>query len=454
MTRLNATRSTHASRCVSRLLAVTLASALAAASPLRAQTASVPLPDTGNLIYQMQPGDTLTGLVNRHMQGPDALKQLVQANRFPNANRISVGSKIKIPRSLLKHTPSTATVSRLNCKTVIQIDGNAATPIKTGTVLGEGAVLRIPAGCQFALTLEDESTLRLMSGAVIQIKTLRRNTLETSPEVKVELLDGRMEIDVPKKRQTGDAPFEVLTPTSVAGVRGTEFRVGFDAKQRTSQVEVKVGVVGARGELEKTEKRTEAGQGVAITASGQSQDIEKLLSPPRYASVEPQAGGKDLLLKFDAAAQAERFLLITADDANFSALVSQTQPTQAQVLASELGSKPVFYQWSSISASGLMGQAQDYAICKGYKRQDHWRCNVPFNTLGLIKPHLLFQKVDAQGQVFELLNGPIQAVDNNLLVFRGLPSGVYRWRIEHEVSASMKAGMNGQFELVAIPGTD
>jgi hypothetical protein len=93
-------------------------------------------------------------------------------------------------------------------------------------------------------------------------------------------------------------------------------------------------------------------------------------------------------------------------------------------------------------------------VCKGYKRLEQWRCNVPFNVVGLIKPHLKFQKVDAQGQVFELLNGPVQTVDNNVLVFRGLPSGVYRWRIEHEISATMKAGMNGQFELVAIPGED
>jgi hypothetical protein len=31
---------------------------------------------------------------------------------------------------------------------------------------------------------------------------------------------------------------------------------------------------------------------------------------------------------------------------------------------------------------------------------------------------------------------------------------VYRWRIEHEASTSMKATINGQFELVAMPGTD
>jgi len=314
--------------------------------------------------------------------------------------------------------------------------------------------VRIPAGCQFALTLEDESTVRLMSGAVILLKTLRRNAFEASPEVKIELLDGRLEIDVPRKRLSTDAPFQVLTPTSVAGVRGTEFRVGFDAKQRSSQVEVKVGAVGARGQAEKTEKRAGTGQGVAVMANGQSLDVETLLAPPRYASFEAQPGGTDWLLKFDAVPQAERFMLVTADDANFSALLTQDQPAQAQVLAPALGTKPMFYQWASISRTGLMGQTTDYAVCKGYKRLEQWRCNVPFNVSGLIKPHLLFQKIDAQGQVFELLNGPVQAVDNNVLVFRGLPSGVYRWRIEHEISATMKTGMNGQFELVAIPGTD
>ncbi len=411
-------------------------------------------PDSDHLIYQMQAADTLTGLVERHLLGPDALKQVVQANRFANIHRIPVGQKIRIPRGLLKYTPSTATVTRLNCTTVVQIDSQNAVPVQTGSVLGEGAVVRIPAGCQFALTLEDESSVRLMSGAVIQLKTLRRNAFEASPEVKIELLDGRLEIDVPRKRLSTDAPFQVLTPTSVAGVRGTEFRVGFDAKQRSSQVEVKVGVVGARGQVEKTEKRAGTGQGVAVMANGQSLDVETLLPPPRYASHEAQSGGKDWLLKFDAVPQAERFMLVTADDANFSTLLTQDQSAQAQVLAPALDSKPVFYQWASVSSTGLMGQATDYAVCKGYKRLEQWRCNVPFNVSSLIKPHLLFQKIDAQGQVFELLNGPVQAVDNNVLVFRGLPSGVYRWRIDHEISATVRAAMNGQFELVAIPGND
>jgi hypothetical protein len=399
-------------------------------------------------------GGTFWGLVNRHLQSPDALKQLIQANRSVDVHRIEVGQKINIPRQLLKHTPSQATVTQLNCKTITQIEGQSAANLKMGAMVKEGVILRIPAGCQFALTLEDESTLRLMSGAVLQITRLRKNSLETSPEVKVELLDGRMVIDVPRRRLGNDAPFQVLTPTSVAGVRGTEFRVSFDALLGTSQVEVNEGAVGVRGRLDQAEKRTESGYGVAISASGQSLAVEKLLSSPRFANAEVQDGRKDWLLKFEAPPEADRFLLVTADNANFANVSSVTTSKQAQVLASNLGTQSVFYQWASLSSSGLMGNAQDFAVCHGYKRFDKWRCNVSLNMDGLVKPHLVFQKVEGPDQFVELLNEPVQSVANDFLMFRGLPSGVYRWRIQHEVSANLKAAVQGQFELIAIPGGD
>jgi hypothetical protein len=66
----------------------------------------------------------------------------------------------------------------------------------------------------------------------------------------------------------------------------------------------------------------------------------------------------------------------------------------------------------------------------------------------------VFQKVEGPDQFVELLNEPVQSVANDFLMFRGLPSGVYRWRIQHEVSANLKAAVQGQFELIAIPGGD
>ncbi len=413
-----------------------------------------PVPKADHLVYRVKSGDTLTGLVKRHMQGPRALQQLIKANRFSNINLIFVGQKINVPRDLLKPTLTFAKVTQLNCSTVIEVDGGGAKPIEQGAVLEEGAVLRIPAGCRLALTLEDDSTLRLMSGAVVKLKKLRRNSFDASPEVEVELLDGRMKIDVPRKRISPDAPFRVLTPTSIAGVRGTEFYVSFDAKERKSQVMVDEGVVGVRGLLDVAEKRVEAGQGVTILPNGRSLDVEKILAPPRFVGVEPQPGAQEWSLKFEAVPQAERFMLVTARDANFRAILSEDQPIRAQVLANSLGFQPIFYQWSSKTASGLVGRSADYAVCKAYRRFAQWRCDVPFDVAGLAKPKVSVEKIDASGQVLASLYDPVRAADTNLLMFYGLLSGIYRWRIDHEESVGLQAVMNGQFELVALPSTD
>jgi LysM repeat protein len=81
-------------------LALAMSLALPSAA-VWAQAVGSATSDADHLVYQMKPGDTLMGLVNRFMEGPDPLKQLMSANRIANINRIPVGAKIKIPRSLL-----------------------------------------------------------------------------------------------------------------------------------------------------------------------------------------------------------------------------------------------------------------------------------------------------------------------------------------------------------------
>jgi hypothetical protein len=96
------------------------------------------------------------------------------------------------------------------------------------------------------MLLEDSSVIRLPSSAAVKIAILRKNALESSPEVQLDLVRGRIELEVYKGRaQT--TPFEVRTPLSITGVRGTEFRVGYAPAEQTGQVEVLGGVVQAMG---------------------------------------------------------------------------------------------------------------------------------------------------------------------------------------------------------------
>lgn len=414
-----------------------------------AQTTPADAPDDQHVRYTLQPGDMLFALAQQYLQDPAALQTVARINRIRNIHRVPVGKVIQIPRALLKYVPATAQVTFLRCPSVLRLDGPQPQTIALGSTLTEGAVLRIPPGCQFSMTIEDDTTVRLLSGAVVQLTTLRRNVFDPSPEVKIDLLDGRIHLNVRRQRPPGDAPFQVTTPTSVAGVRGTQFRVGFGAGDRTSQVEVRSGAVAAKGQTEAALQMALDNLGVPIPANGQALPLEPLLPAPRFTG--KAIPGTTHTLLFQAPPEAQRYQLSTAQEANFLNLLSDNLTDKAQVSVPELNAKAHFFQWSSISTTGLMGHPADYAICQGYEKLKAWRCNVPFNFDGFNNPHLLLQKVDAD-QPITVIDGPIRHTDDNLLVFKGLPSGLYRWVIDYEFLPGKKARQQGQFELIAIPG--
>ena len=423
-----------------------LASLLGSVGPSAANTLS----DDAHVVYTVKSGDMLSVLAQQFLQDPAALQTVARINRIANIHRVSAGRVIKIPRDLLKYVPASAQVTHLRCTEVLRLDGPAAQEIRLGSTLTEGAVLRIPPGCQFTMTLEDNASVRLLSGAVVRLTTLRRNAFDPSPEVTIDLLDGRAFVNVPKKRPPGDAPFRVLTPTSVAGIRGTQFRVGFVSEVRSSQLEVVSGVVAAQGSSHSHERLAGADQGVATPANGISLPVEPLLPAPRFSSVAIQSGGQTLLV-FKAPDPAQQFHLSTADEANFNTVRTEGLTAQVQVLVPAFNAQARFFKWSSISGSGLLGHAADYAICKGYFSANALRCNVPFSFEGFSKPHLLLQKIDA-GVVHTVMEGPVSRSQDNLLVFKGLPSGQYRWSIEYEFLPGQKTRIDGQFELIADSG--
>lgn len=429
--------------CRFRWTCLLLWAGLGAALPAAAQ-------DDGHIIYRLKAGDTLLALVAQYMQGPDALQQIVKVNGIRNPNLVPVDLALRIPRQLIKHEPSSATVSRLNCSNITRLAGQVAAPVQAGDVLLEGHVVRIPAGCQLAVTLEDNSVLRMLSGAVIQFKTLRRNMLESSPEVRLELLEGRMEVDVQSRRRAADAPFEVRTPTSVAGVRGTEFRVAFDANVRNSQVEVVNGTVAAQGSADRQGQSVRTGQGVAIQPDGRALPVEDFLAVPRFSSAAPDAASGRWVLNWTAPAQARRFLLREAEDASFVFFRDERLLEQARLEVADFGPNALFQQWFSVSSTGIMGYGINYGFCRGYLIQALWRCNVHFNLTGLNNPRLRLQKFEPSGQLLTIVDQVFQITTNEQLVFRGLPSGQYKWHVDYELTASRRTSMGGEFELVAI----
>lgn len=177
------------------------------------------------IIYKIQAGDTLTHLSRKYLKQPADLEAIRSLNSLRSIDLLPTGELLKIPRQAVKQSPSQATIIALSCSRPIRA-GTPLRPMSIGSVLNEGSIIDIPAECHVSMLLEDGSIIRMPSSAAIKIAVLRRNAIESSPEVQLDLVRGKIELDVYKGRSQ-TTPFEVRTPLSITGVRGTEFRVGY-----------------------------------------------------------------------------------------------------------------------------------------------------------------------------------------------------------------------------------
>lgn len=400
-------------------------------------------------LHQARPSETVASVVLTYLQGPGALAALVHLNGWTHPEQVIAGRIIKLPRSHLKFQPSQARITRLNCNTVVRTDVTPAVALEMGAILHEGAVLRIPTGCQLVLTLEDDTSLRMLSGATVKLKTLRQRLFSRTPDVQVELLDGRISVDVPRQRRASSERLEVYTPMSVAGVRGTEFRVAFGADDGVSAVEVQGGSVGARGLTEVQEQKVAGGQGMVISATGQSLPVESLLPPLRFSGVSQG------LASFQGESSARHFVLTTAQDALFmEGLGDQRRQTASVFPTGGVTDLATFVRWGAVSVSGLVGELSDFGLCQGVKLQNVWRCDIAFNFSGWVRPRLQLERLTDQGGRLLLVDRSIDTGHRPSWLFRNLPAGHYRWRIEELSNADRITRSTGKFQLIAVRSPD
>ncbi len=404
--------------------------------------------DKSEFIYEMKQGDTLLGLVAKYFKNAAAINEIAKINQLKDVNKIPVGKKLLFPRGLINSTPSKANLTSLDCAEPIQVNG-VSKQVAVGEILNQGSTIQIPKGCQAGLTLEDSSTVALLSGTLIKIKTLQKNPFEKSPEVEFELLNGRVEVDVPK-RQAGDAPFQVRTPSSLAGVRGTKFRVAFDIDAGNSQVEVKQGNVAAKGRVDETSKSITDNKGVAIAASGVAGDVETLPNPPEFLSYQKLKSTTGFGLKFASAESNLKYALVKSSDANLASMTDVGRFDLPEIQTEQVSASAVFYQWTAISKTGLFGNPKQYAFCASTKGKKAL-CDVNFNMRGMQQVYLHIQRVSPDSkQLVDIVNSNFTITDNDQFLLKYLPPGQYQWRIEYAINGGIKSRSSGDFELIAM----
>ncbi len=187
--------------------------------------------------YRAQPGDTLIGIGQKYLAQPAQWKQVQKLNQVRNDRAIPVGSLLRIPVALLRSTDAAATVVSMHGAVTVN-----------GTTTGLGAKLatgsRIVTGDSgyLLLRLVDATLLTVQAQSRVVLESLKQYSLGNTFDSTINLQDGRVDSDVTKV--TGPAPrYRIRTPSAVASVRGTQFRVAADSVKKLSRSEVIGGLV-------------------------------------------------------------------------------------------------------------------------------------------------------------------------------------------------------------------
>jgi hypothetical protein len=228
--------------------------------------------------YRVQLGDTLIDLLR---DGAD-WQSVQRANNIADPKRLQPGSLIRIPAHLLREQPTVAeVVHAYGSVTVTRTSTETEIPLSSGDNLAAGDVVRT--GAQSSTTLRFEGGARVLVRPDSELKVERLAQSRAGASTTLRLQRGSADSVVPPA-QGASAPsrYEMRTPHTNLGVRGTEFRT--TAEGGATRLEVLEGRVGARaGGGGRAESLVGAGFGAVGAAAG--------MTAPRALPAAPQLAG-------------------------------------------------------------------------------------------------------------------------------------------------------------------
>ncbi|MDS0856289.1 FecR domain-containing protein [Burkholderia pseudomultivorans] len=335
-------------------IAIALAAQLAAAKPSAAADKTV--------VYHTHAGDTLYDVAARYLQGPDDWQLLQQLNHVPEPRHLQPGIALKLPFARLRKERLSARVVAVQ-GTAERGTGDAYAPLAADSTLSEGDRVRTGANGFVTLELADGTHMSLPPDSQLDLKTLRRTVLTGTLDREFELTRGAVDSEVTHLKKRDDR-FQIRSPSVVAGVRGTRFRVNYDAAgNATTRVEVLDGTVGVAGNRRPAGPTlVHANFGSVATSSGAVGAPVELLAAP--ALTHPDKVQDEPEVAFDLAplAQAHAYHVELAHDAGMLDLFREMRTDAPHAVFRDVPNGTYFVRIAAIDGNGLEGVPRIYAF--------------------------------------------------------------------------------------------
>jgi hypothetical protein len=227
-------------------------------------------------------GDYLIEICKQYLDTETRWKEIARINHLRNPHKIQPGTKIMVPVTYLKGMPLDGKVTFVQGAAKAQIGGPGEwAKLKIGDLIPPKSQLKTGNESALEVTYEDGGVFFLRSDTEIEVLKAQK-TITSHQFRELYLSAGRVISKV--RKATGEASrFKVHTPSAIAAVRGTEFRIAVDEAQKTftEVTENRVTVDAANKSVELAQ-----GEGTMVKKGTAPLPPRKLLGPPNPVNLE------------------------------------------------------------------------------------------------------------------------------------------------------------------------
>ncbi|WP_237173208.1 FecR domain-containing protein [Paracandidimonas lactea] len=307
--------------------------------------------DGDYFLYAAEHGDTLIRLSDRYTHDGDNWRKIQQINNVGEPSKLPVTQALRIPFSMIPEEPSQARVGHVAGTATANGD-----PLQTGATVQEGDIIHTGARAFVTLIMSDGSSVSLPPSSTVHIERLRVFKKTRLLDSIFTVRDGGLESSV-SPGGAGVGRFEVRTPVSITGVRGTQLRVRLHDNGSQSEIIHGKAILDTR---DNQRASLNEGQGAATSGTGHFLGVRALLPAPELSIPERSHG--EWVTEVTPVPGATRYLVrVTLDEAGTQEIYRATSDTTTVRFTTTQPGK-LYVRVRAIDQDGVMGHDSTQAF--------------------------------------------------------------------------------------------
>ncbi len=300
--------------------------------------------------YVIKPGDNPWDFARQHLKS-GLVDALIDFNGIKDPHHLPPGMVLHIPDKWLFRGSRPVTV--------LDVTGAASRVVANGTAIPLKAGERIPARSHIVTADQESVVLQFSDGSRMLVREHSQVRLQSNKfvplaegrDIRLNIPKGKVENEI-SKLPAASGRFEIQTPSGIAAVRGTQFRVAsFSDETRTEVLEGKVALAHKNG----PHSALPAGYGMAMQKNCRVEAIP-LLKAPQISEDSLLAERLPIDLQLAAVDDARRYRTLVSAKGLSSAVVSDQVTEIAVMRIRDIPDGDYVLRVRAIDAKGLEGE--------------------------------------------------------------------------------------------------